>query len=103
MILHSTRNCRRGERGELTIFDLFCFIAACAVIVPAARWVSHYFPEHSRAVFCIIMLTVYPVVGLFFVFCCTDYLDGTITDVTKQEVWRMKIANDMMPNTALDF
>jgi hypothetical protein len=62
---HITQKHRRAGWG---LFDLLCFVAACALIYPAARWVSHYFPDNQRAVFFVIMATVYPAVGLLFCF-----------------------------------
>ena len=50
------------------LFEIICFIAACALVWPIAQWVGQrYFPNHSHAVFCIVMLIAYPMLG--FVFC----------------------------------
>jgi uncharacterized BrkB/YihY/UPF0761 family membrane protein len=69
MILHISKNRRRAGWG---LFELLCFIAACVLTMPLAQWVSHHFPSHSRAVFFIVMLTVYPVLG--FIFCILMHL-----------------------------
>ena len=50
------------------LFDLLCFIAACALLYPVARWASLCFPEHRRAIFIVIMATVYPAFGMLFCF-----------------------------------
>jgi hypothetical protein len=57
------------RRAGWGIFEFICFLAACALVWPVAHLVGQrYFPNHSRTVFWIIMLTAYPVLG--FAFCC---------------------------------
>jgi hypothetical protein len=64
MIFLVSKNRRRAGWG---LFEMLCFIAACALVWPMAHWVGHhYFPTHHRATFCIIMLTVYPPLGFLF-------------------------------------
>jgi hypothetical protein len=55
------------------LFELLCFIAACALVEPLAhRMGERYFPNHPRGAFYSIMLTIYPVLG--FVFCTLIHL-----------------------------
>jgi hypothetical protein len=64
MNLHSSPI--RKSRG-FTIFDVLCFVAACAMIFPVAIMIGNYFDGYRRvAVFFAIMLIVYPVVGFVF-------------------------------------
>jgi hypothetical protein len=70
MTLNISRIRRQAGWG---LFELLCFIAACSVVVAVAHWVGHrYFPNHSRAVFWIAMLTVYPLLG--FILCTLMHL-----------------------------
>jgi hypothetical protein len=67
MILPSTQSRKRGEQGQVGIFDLLCFVAAAALIYPSALWVSHHFTGFwSEVIFYAIMFIVYPVVGFLF-------------------------------------
>jgi hypothetical protein len=67
---HFSQNRRREGWG---IFELLCFIAACALVVPLAHWIGdRYFPNYPRVAFYSIMLTVYPVLG--FVLCTLMHL-----------------------------
>jgi hypothetical protein len=59
---------RTRNQAGWGFFDLLCFIVACAMVLPLAKWVSiHYFSSHPRASFFTIMLIAYPTLG--FTFC----------------------------------
>jgi hypothetical protein len=66
--MHLQSTFGRKLRG-FTLFDLLCFIAACSLIFPLALVVSRHFPAHRAAVFFLLMLIVYPVVGFTFAIC----------------------------------